>query len=174
MIMMPSSLRDSLPAHLVADAEDWWAALADHDRVELVRLCDSRKEIFLFETLDPSKENAKISGGRFIPHDDGFGIQEWGEDWFDSLSSNPELMIVYDPHVRTFHVGCSRHIAAQNCFRNGKIGADFRCPFSDPACLMDQIRKNRSAVGLRPINPQHNGNEQSDARKSPVGREFDS
>lgn len=171
---MPSSLRDSLPAHLVADAENWWADLKDDDRIELVRLCDSRKEIFLFETLDPSKDNAKITGGKFLPHDDGFGIQEWGEDWFDSLLSNPELMIVYDPEIRTFHIGCNRHAAARDCFRHGTISHGFQCPFSDDACLMEQIRKKRSSVGLRLIAKTRNGNEQSDPRKSPVGREIES
>ncbi|ADG69872.1 hypothetical protein Plim_4061 [Planctopirus limnophila DSM 3776] len=174
MVMMPRSLRDSLPALLVADADKWWVSLKEDDRAELVRLCDSRKEIFLFETFDPSNDNAKISGGKFLPHDDGLGLQEWGEDWFDSLSSNPELMIVYDPQVRTFHVGCNRHTLARNCFRHGRINGDFQCPLLDATCLMDQIRKNRVTVELRLIKAIHNCNELSNPPKSAGNRDFQS
>jgi hypothetical protein len=117
--------------------------------------------MFLFETFDPSAENPRITGGKFLPHDDGFGIQEWGEEYFDTLLSNPELMIVYDPQVRTFHVGCHRHRDARRCFQHGTIGSGFVCPFASDACVMDEIRKNRSTVGLRLIGTRTNGNEQS-------------
>ncbi len=127
MTELPTTLRESIPAELSSDAIRWWHELSEIDRAELTRLCDARKEAFLFETFDPNNEQQKITGGRFLPHDDANGIEEWGDEYFDTLLSKPELMIVYDPPRRTFFIGCHRHASARNCFRHGKIIGAFNC-----------------------------------------------
>ncbi len=120
MTELPSTLRQSIPPELEFEANRWWNELSEIDRADLRRLCDARKEAFLFETFDPNNDQQKIAGGRFLPHDDATGIGEWGDEYFDTLLSNPELMIVYDPPRRTFFIGCHRHASARNCFRIAK------------------------------------------------------
>ena len=154
MIEMPTSLRNSIPADLTTDANRWWMQLSDADRAELVRLCDARKDVFLFETFDPDKDDQRITGRRFLPHDDAFGLEEWGDEYFDTLLSNPELMIVYDPPRRTFFIGCNRHSNARDCFLHGKIAAAFVCPFREQHCLMHSVRGHRDVIGLRPMKQQ--------------------
>lgn len=149
MTELPSTLRDSIPTDLTSDAIRWWHQLSESDRTELTRLCDARKEVFLFETFDPNNEQQKITGGRFLPHDDAIGIEEWGDEYFDTLLSNPELMIVYDPPRRTFFIGCHRHADARTCFQHGRISSGFDCPFEDMNCLMKKIRGDLDSVCLR-------------------------
>jgi hypothetical protein len=152
MSELPSSIRKSIPDHLLAEAVTWWRGLAEADRVELVRLCDARKEAFLFETFSIVDDNPRVTGGKFLPHDDTLGRNEWGEEYFDTLLSNAELMIVHNPTQRTFHIGCSRHPHARQCFQTGCIPTTFECPFHSEVCLMKQITGENSSIGLRPIN----------------------
>lgn len=149
MSELPATLQSAIPAELLSDADHWWDGLSDADQAELQQLCDARKEIFLFETVDAAGTNPRITGGKFLPHDDALGLQEWGEDYFDYLLGHPELMIVFDPTRRTFHIGCSRHADAQACFQTGIIRQDFLCPFARGNCLMEEIRGQRRVVGLR-------------------------
>ncbi len=151
MTELPSTLRQSIPPELEFEANRWWNELSEIDRADLRLLCDARKEAFLFETFDPNNDQQKIAGGRFLPHDDATGIGEWGDEYFDTLLSNPELMIVYDPPRRTFFIGCHRHASARNCFRHRKINGAFNCPFDSVNCVMNEIRGVRSSVGLRPL-----------------------
>lgn len=150
MDSLPNTLVDSLPAELVGDAESWWLTLADSDRCELQRLCDSRKNLFLFETFSEAETQPKITGGKFIPGANEFGVADWGEDYFQHLLDHPELMIVHDPTHRTFHIGCSRHIEARQCFVDGKVSRSFTCPFAADHCLMHAILGDRDSVNLRP------------------------
>ncbi len=152
---LPSSLIDSIPSVLLADAQRWWFSLSDSDRSELKMLCDSRREIFLFETFSGDDDSPKVTGGKFIPHDHAFGINDWGEDYFQHLLDHPELMIVYDPELRTFHIGCSRHITARRCFAEGMVSDQFRCPFDSPECVMHKIVNNRPCMEIRPISKEH-------------------
>lgn len=147
---LPANLSDSIPAPLIGDAERWWESLKDAERDELAALCDSRREVFLFETFS-GEGRPKVTGGKFIPQDQAFGIDEWGEDYFQHLLDHPELMIVYDTQERTFHVGCSRHPAARRCFVDGRISDDFQCPFESADCLMRRILNVSQTVGLRPL-----------------------
>ena len=147
---MPPNLTESIPIPLIGDAELWWESLDESERSELVKLCDSRREVFLFETF--SGENSpKVTGGKFVPKDDAFGINDWGEDYFQHLLDHPELMIVYDTDLRTFHIGCSRHIDARKCFVDGSVDQHFDCPFQKSDCLMRTVLGRRESVGLRPI-----------------------
>lgn len=146
----PSNLTDSIPDALLDDAKQWWTALSESDRDELTLLCDSRRELFLFETFS-GDDAPKVTGGKFIPHDNAFGIDDWGEDYFQHLLDHPELMIVYDTELRTFHIGCSRHIDARRCFVAGRMSNTFQCPFDSSVCLMHKIRNNRDSISLRPL-----------------------
>ena len=151
MNLLPVTLADSLPAELVHDAEQWWETLGDADRVELRQLCDGRKDLFLFETFSEAEHKPKISGGKFIPGANEFGIEDWGEDYFQHLLDHPELTIVHDPTRRTFHIGCSRHLHARLCFAQGSLTSSFVCPFGFNDCRMHTILGNRSSVHLRLI-----------------------
>ncbi|QDT65731.1 hypothetical protein [Calycomorphotria hydatis] len=145
---LPQNMADSIPEHLTMDAVDWWESLETSERDELNQLCDARREIFLFETLDEANHR-KIAGGKFIPHDDAFGINEWGEDYFQHLLDHPELILAYDAEQRTFHVGCSRHIEARRCFAEGMISKSFQCPFSSGNCRISKILSGRHEVRLQ-------------------------
>ncbi|QDU93630.1 hypothetical protein [Lignipirellula cremea] len=147
---LPANLTDSIPHSLLGDAERWWGGLDEADRDELALLCDSRKDIFLFETFS-ADDGPRVTGGKFLPHDNAFGIDDWGADYFQHLLDHPELMIVYDRELRTFHIGCSRHSDARRCFVEGRVPADFPCPFHADACLMHKLRGDRKAVKLQPL-----------------------
>ena len=67
MESLPTTLADSLPSELIGDAESWWETLEAADRDELQRLCDSRKNLFLFETFSDADDKPEITGGKFIP-----------------------------------------------------------------------------------------------------------
>ncbi|MFO1020439.1 MAG: hypothetical protein U0903_07055 [Planctomycetales bacterium] len=148
---LPETIRNSIPDDLMADAVTWWQQLSDKDRDDLQQLCDSRKELFLFETFSREEPSPRIIGGKFIPHDDAFGTSEWQEDYFQYLLDNPELMIAYEPVFRTFHIGCSRHLSARECFAMGQIPEGFACPFEAADCLMTKILAHRPSVGLKLI-----------------------
>ena len=150
MESLPTTLADSLPSELIGDAESWWETLEAADRDELQRLCDSRKNLFLFETFSDADDKPEITGGKFIPGANEFGVADWGEDYFQHLLDHPELMIVHDPTHRTFHIGCSRHIDARRCFVDGRIAKSFTCPFGADQCLMHRVLGDRSSVNLRP------------------------
>jgi len=135
---------------LIGDAEAWWQDLGDSDRDELQRLCDARKNLFLFETFCDTDTKPEITGGKFLPGANEFGVADWGEDYFQHLLDHPELMIVHDPTHRTFHIGCSRHIDARRCFVDGSVSESFICPFGADHCLMHKLLGNRSSVILRP------------------------
>ena len=150
MESLPTTLVDSLPSELVGDAKTWWETLDESDREELQRLCDSRKNLFLFETFSDAETKPEITGGRFIPGANAFGVDDWGEDYFQHLLDHPELMIVHDPTHHTFHIGCSRHIDARRCFVDGAVSESFTCPFGADRCLMHAVLVGRSSVNLRP------------------------
>ena len=153
---IPTTLSESLPSELMADAESWWQALADADLNELTRLCDARKSLFLFETFSGADYKPEITGGKFIPGANEFGVNDWGEDYFQHLLDHPELMIVHDPTHRTFHIGCSRHIDARRCFIDGAVSKSFNCPFGAQQCLMHKLLGDRLTVNLRPYSMPQN------------------
>ena len=152
MDTLPITLAESLPSELLDDAKAWWTTLNEADRAELQRLCDGRKSLFLFETFSEADTavKPKITGGKFIPGANEFGIEDWGEDYFQHLLDHPELMIVHDPTRRTFHIGCSRHIDARRCFVDGYVSRSFTCPFGTESCLMHRLLQDRDKVNLRP------------------------
>ena len=152
MEQLPETIRKSLPADLVEEALVWWQSLCTDDRRELQRLCDAKKELFLFETFSESSD-IKVHGGRFLASDDNRGIEEWGKDYFDYLLGNPELVLIHDPEQRTFHIGCTLHEIARRCYSFGHIEAAFRCPFEAPACRMHRVLGTRATIGIKPMLP---------------------
>jgi hypothetical protein len=149
MSELPESIRQSLPENLIEEAIAWWKALSDSDRLELQKLCDLRKETFLFESFPNDGSGITVAGGKFIAHDDCIRIDEWGNDYFDYLMGNPELVLVHDPAQRTFHIGCTRHKDALRCYKRGTVPIDFTCPFGETACRMKVLLGNAVGVGLR-------------------------
>lgn len=145
---LPETIRNSVPPELFGEASAWWQSLEDDDRRELQRLCDAKKELFLFETFSESSD-IKVHGGRFISSDDNRRFEEWGEDYFDYLLGNPELVLVHDPEHRTFHIGCTLHANARQCYSNRMIDDSFHCPFDSTRCRMRQILGTRNTIGVR-------------------------
>jgi len=162
---LPETIRKSIPASLIGEAEAWWQTLTEADRSELQRLCDAKKELFLFETLSDSSD-IKIRGGRFVSDDDCRGFDEWGEDYFDYLLGNPELLLVHDPDNRTFHIGCTRHQLALQCYSNGHIHKSFQCPYEDSSCRMRAILRGRSSLTVNPMIESTNKKLQPSARSA--------
>ena len=89
MESLPTTLVDSLPSELVGDAKTWWESLEESDREELQRLCDSRKNLFLFETFSDAETKPEITGGKFIRGANAFGVDDWGEDYSNIFSTIP-------------------------------------------------------------------------------------
>jgi len=136
---IPTTLAESLPSELRSEAESWWQALADADRNELTRLCDARKNLFLFETFSNPDNSPEATDGKFIPSANEFGVEHWDEDYFQHLLDHPELMILHDPAHRTFHIGCSPHTDARRCFVDGAVSKSFGCPFGAQQCSVYKL-----------------------------------
>ena len=126
---------NTLPLNLSVDATAtaWWDALSDTDRSELTALCDPRHDDFFGADAD---DPPTVRGGRFVPHDDAWGLEEWGPDWFDHLLAHPEVVQAMVP--RTFHI-CTRHPAARAALAAGHIPDDFTCPFASSDCPMRRL-----------------------------------
>lgn len=146
---LPKNLVESLPVQLLDQAECWWRNLSSGDRKEIQHLCDQRKELFLFEMFGDSETERKIEGGKFLPGSNAFGIEDWGEDYFQHLLDHPELILVYETENKIFHIGCTLHSEARDCFSKGKIHGSFNCPFQDKNCRIKKIIGNSKNVFLR-------------------------
>lgn len=88
-------------------------------------------------------ETPRVKRGCFVPSDDARGIDEWGPSYFEHLLQHPELVLIWEPETRTFHVGCTRHAAARECLSSGQVAVDFACPFELPACPLQPLRGAR-------------------------------
>lgn len=76
----------------------------------------------------------------FIPHDDAWGLSEWGPGYFEHLLQHPEMVLLWEPAERTFHIGCTRHSAARACLESGRVPREFACPFDSRSCPLEPIR----------------------------------
>ena len=142
MNAIPTTLSNVFPEVESQVVEAWWAGLPPDAREEVARLCDERLDACFFGVVADERDHIvpTVHGGRFLPADDAWGFDEWGPSYFDHLMAHPELVLVYDPTLRTFHTGCTRHPAAQACWSAGSVSSDFVCPFESPACLMGPFR----------------------------------
>lgn len=141
MSPIPAGLVDDLAGLDMGPILDWWASLTEAARSAVVSLCDERLDACFFGPTpdDPEAPVPAVLGGRFIPHDDAWGLAEWGPGYFEHLLEHPELVIVYEPTLQTFHIGCSRHPAARGCLAAGWIPSDFRCPLGSRDCPMRRL-----------------------------------
>jgi hypothetical protein len=121
----------------------WWDGLSEDARSEVARLCDERMDSCFFGVVADERDHVvpKVRGGRFVPDDDAWGFDEWGLSYFDHLIEHPELVLVWDERVRTFHTGCIRHPLAKACWSTGVVPENFECPFDGGSeCLMRPLR----------------------------------
>ena len=145
MNAIPSSLSNAFPDVNRQVIEAWWAGLPPNAREEVARLCDERLDACFFGVVADERDHVvpTVHGGRFVPTDDAWGFDEWGRSYFDHLMAHPELVLVYDPTLRTFHTGCTRHPLARACWVSGSVPSGFGCPFGNIACLMRPLRGRR-------------------------------
>jgi len=139
MTQVPSQLRNVFADVDRAAIDTWWNGLSESAQQDVARLCDERVDSCFFGVVADDREHIvpKVHGGRFMPHDDAWGFDEWGPNYFEHLIAHPELVLVWDESERKFHTGCMRHALAQACWSNGVVPGDFACPFaSGTDCLM--------------------------------------
>lgn len=137
---LPVDLVAVLPEGGVNAAHQWWSTLSETDRQRIAGLWDERLEVKFFTPQsddhghsDEWEQVPAVAGGRFMPVDDDGGVKEWGQDRFEYLLSNPELILAYAPEYRVFAI-CTQHAAARACIDNGRVPSDFQCPFESGAC----------------------------------------
>jgi hypothetical protein len=155
---LPADLLAALPEASVEVAQHWWASLPDADRGRIAGLWDDRLEVCFFTPqvdatgrVDEWEQVPPVAGGRFVPHDDR-GMSEWEPGYFEHLLQHPELVLAYDPPLRTFHIGCTRHPAARACLAAGAVPAEFVCPIASGSCPLLPLRGARllSAMHANP------------------------
>src|SRR6185312_13370071 len=102
---IPRALLDDFAVPETCGIEEWWATLTDEARAEVVAFCDERRDGSFFMPIpgDPSTPMPVVIGGRFVPHDDAWGLSEWGPDRFEYILDHPELFPIWEPTFRTFH-----------------------------------------------------------------------
>lgn len=130
-------VRRLVPA--AADAvRDWWAALSDADRADLLARWDGRANRCPHTHDADGWHRLPVRVGvRFLPADpDGPG-DDWQSDYLEHLLNNPVLHLL-DVPWRTFHI-CTAHPAAQAALAAGVIPADFACPFAAAGCPMRRL-----------------------------------
>ena len=126
-----------------------WDGLSTADQGELTALCDTRQDDCFFGVSATDDDPPTVRGGRFIPHDDAWGLEDWGPDWFDHLMEHPELVTMWEvASLRTFHL-CTRHPTARATLAAGHIPADFACPFASADCPMRKLVDATSGSSLR-------------------------
>ncbi len=120
-------------------ATAWWDGLSTAEQGELTTLSDPRQDECFFGVDPEGGEPPTVRGGRFIPHDDAWGLEEWGPDWFDYLMEHPEWVELMQP--RQFELGgvCTAHPAARAALAAGHIPSDFTCPFAADDCPMRRL-----------------------------------
>lgn len=145
---LPAELRALISENGIIIADDWWGGLTHADRDRLARLWDERLEVCFFAPqhdedgrLDAWEQVPAVTGGRFVPHDDD-GRGEWLLDFFEYLLEHPELVLAYEPPLRTFHI-CTRHEATWACVAVGEVPVGFVCPVGEAACPMRRLRGSR-------------------------------
>jgi hypothetical protein len=163
MAEIPADLLAAIPPTSAFVAQAWWASLCEADRSHVAGLWDERREVHFFtpqadETgrVDDWGQVPAVKGGRFVPPDDAWGLAEWGPGYFEHLLEHPELVLLWEPAERTFHIGCTAHTAARSCLESGGVPSDFRCPAGSPSCpllplrgsrLIERSRRNSTGTG---------------------------
>ncbi len=139
-------------AHAV---QNWWDALPEADRAELMTLWDRRGNDCRFtHAADgdgaPAWHRLPIIEAEFA--DDDQPGDDWRPEWFDHLFSNPDEWVRWEPVWRTFFIGCTAHPAARAVLRAGFIPADFACPLASTDCPMRKLLEYEPGRSVR-LNP---------------------
>jgi hypothetical protein len=136
---LPADLSAALTPAADASAVAWWDGLSADEKGQLAFLCDPQRDQRFFDPDPEGGEPPTVRGGRFIPHDDAWGLEEWGPDWFDYLMEHPEWIELMQP--RQFEQGgvCTLHPTARAALAAGHIPADFNCPFPSTDCPMRKL-----------------------------------
>jgi hypothetical protein len=147
MLDLPADLLAAIPPSSAQVARRWWATLSESDRSEVAALWDHRLEVHFFERqaddsgrLDDWDDVPPVEGGRFVPRDDAWGLSEWGPGYFEHLLQHPELVLLWEPAERRFHIGCTHHAAARSCLESGGVPPAFACPAGSPSCPLSPLR----------------------------------
>ncbi len=162
MVELPGDLLAAIPPASLDVARRWWATLSEADRLSIAGLWDQRREVHFFAPqpdeagrLDGWDEVPAVRGGRFLPPDDAWGLAEWGPGYFEHLLQHPELVLLWEPAERTFHIGCTVHALARSCLASGGVPAGFACPADSPTCPLVPLRGAR--LTSRCSGPGHAG-----------------
>lgn len=129
----------------------WWDSLSAEARAEVSFVCDERQDGSFFGPI-PDDQSGPVPGvvvGWFVPHDDAWGLEDWGPDFFEYMLGHPEQYPIWEPTSRTFHIGCTAHPAARACLAAGRIPADFRCPAGSPGCPIRRLLATASDRSIR-------------------------
>lgn len=158
MVEFPADLMQAIPRGAVPAARSWWDALPEPERRQVASLWDDRLEVHFFSPqadesgrLDDWAEVPTVEGGRFVPRDDAWGLAEWGPGYFEHLLQHPELVLLWEPERRTFHIGCTAHAAARSCLVAGQVPAEFACPAGTPSCPLLPLKGSRLLAPARPV-----------------------
>jgi hypothetical protein len=150
MLECPPDLLAALPKGAEAIAKDWWSSLSDADRKQISGMWDQRLEVKFFSPqpsdvgqADSWEQVPEVEGGRFVPTDDTRGLKEWGPSYFEHLLQHPELVLVWEPEHRTFHIGCTQHADARKCLTSREVPVNFRCPLELARCPLKSLRGSR-------------------------------
>ncbi|MDY3557863.1 hypothetical protein R5W23_005514 [Gemmata sp. JC673] len=127
-------------------AQFWWDTLPAADRRRVAGLWDERLEVCFFAPqadesgrLDGWEQVPAVRGGQFVPAADD-QRSDWITGYFEYLLQHPELVLLYDPSHRRFHIGCNRHAAARACLSVGRVPGDFVCPRGAADCPLTPLR----------------------------------
>jgi hypothetical protein len=136
-----------VPAHLLAGLEPtevevvraWWLKLPETNQSELITLCN-RNESSFFDSSDDSGAVGvpKVIGGQFVSEKDTRGWQKWRAELFDYLVCHPEISA--EPLViRTFHIGCARHLSLVRMKEAVIARLALNCPFGSETCPIQML-----------------------------------
>lgn len=150
MSALPLQFLTGLSVAEAQAAQVWWTNLTAATQGEIVDLWDRRRdECFFGVNRDEAGNKVPfVIGGRFIPHDDAWRMDEWFQSHFEYLLNHTESA----PYVvRTFHFGCTQHPAARACLAAGFIPADFQCPLRSQDCPMRKLLNLTPGQSLQTI-----------------------
>jgi hypothetical protein len=139
-----------IPNHLTAAFADvdqtaiatWWAGLSEGHREEVARLCDTRADTCFFGVVADESQLPHIEHG-LTDDEEIKPVEQWELCQFEYLLNHPELVLIWDEGVRTFHVGCTAHAHARACWKSGHVASNFACPFANENCLMRPLLGRR-------------------------------
>lgn len=143
---LPSDLIEALPPSSRGAAEAWWASLSIEDRRQVAHLWDERLEVQFFDRqsdehgeVDEWEDIPKVEGGYFVPRETDREVT-WSPSYFEYLVQNTDLVLAYEPALRLFYIGCTRHQSARECLANSMVPKDFSCSVSNENCPLLNLR----------------------------------